>query len=81
MTSPSTPPTPTTTTTIGPRPAPGRTAANELRALRACRQLEGWGIHGATPAYDPAEGGYTGQVAVDPDELLRALNTASEGEW
>ena len=59
----------------------GRTAANELRALHACRQLEDWGIRGAVPAYDPAEGGYTGQVAVDPYELLYALNTADEGEW
>ncbi len=72
-----TPSTPTTT----PRPANGRTAANELRALHACRQLEGWGIRGATPAYDPAEGGYTGQIAVDPDELIFALNAADEGEW
>ena len=44
-------------------PATYRTAANELRALQACRQLEDWGIREATPAYDPAEGGYTGQVA------------------
>jgi hypothetical protein len=76
-----TPSPPTTTPTITPRPATGRTAANELRALHACRQLEGWGIHGATPAYDPAEGGYTVHVAVDPDELLFALDTAGEGEW
>jgi hypothetical protein len=67
----------------GPRKAAtaGRTAANKLRALHACRQLEDWGIHGAVPAYDPAQGGYTGQVAVDPVELLYALNAASEGEW
>jgi hypothetical protein len=52
-----------------------------LGALHACRQLEEWGIHEATPAYDPATGGNTGQVAVHPDELLCALNTASEGEW
>ncbi len=75
-----TPCTPTTRPTGTPRPANGRTAASELRALQACRQLESWGIHGATPAYDPAEGGYTGQVAVDPDELLFALDTAGEGE-
>jgi hypothetical protein len=73
--------TPTTTPTTAPRPANGRTAANELRALQACRQLESWGIHGATPAYDPTEGGYTGHVAVDPDELLFALKAADEGEW
>ena len=59
----------------------GRHAGNELRALRACRQLEEWGIHGAAPAYDPAEGGYTGMVAVDPDELLYALGSASEDKW
>jgi hypothetical protein len=58
-----------------------RAAANELRARHACRQLERWGIRGAEPAYDPEHGGYTGQVAVDPDELLYALNTAAEGEW
>jgi hypothetical protein len=58
-----------------------RTAANELRALHACRQLEEWGIHGATPAYDPAEGGYTGHIAVDPNELLYALDAADECEW
>jgi hypothetical protein len=56
-------------------------AANELRAQQACRQLEDWGIHGATPAYDPAEGGYTGEVAVDPNQLIYALNAASEDEW
>lgn len=67
------------TTTM--RSANGRTAANEIRALHACRQLEEWGIHEATPAYDPATGSYSGHVAVDPDELLSALNTASEGEW
>jgi len=33
------------------------------------------------PAYDPAEGGYTGQVAVYPDELLYALKSADEGQW
>ena len=74
MTTPSTP-------AATARPANGQTAANELRALQACRQLEEWGIHGATPAYDPAEGGYTGQIAVDPDELIFALNAADEGEW
>jgi hypothetical protein len=74
MTMPSTP-----TTTA--RSVNGQSAANEIRALHACRQLEEWGIHEATPAYDPATGGYSGQVAVDPDELLCALNTASEGEW
>jgi hypothetical protein len=63
------------------RPAIGRTAANELRALHACRQLEEWGIHDAVPACEPATGCYSGQVAVDPDELLCALTTASEGEW
>jgi hypothetical protein len=57
------------------------TAANELRARHTCRQLEQWGIHGAVPACDPEQGGYTGQVAVDPDELFYALNTAAEGEW
>ena len=71
----------TATLTSTSRSANGRAAANELRALQACRQLESWGIHGATPAYDPAEGGYSGQVAVDPAELLYALNTADEGEW
>jgi hypothetical protein len=64
----------------GRKPA-DRAAGNELRAMHACRQLEDWGIHGATPAYDPAEGGYTGQVAVDPAELLYALNRADEDEW
>jgi hypothetical protein len=54
-----------------------RCAANELRALQACRRLEEWG---ATPAYDSAEGGYTGDVAVDPDQLLYARNTATEDE-
>jgi hypothetical protein len=56
-----------------------KTAANELRALQACPQLEDWGIYGATPAYDPAEGGYTGDVAVDPDQLVYALNAAKRG--
>jgi hypothetical protein len=59
-------------------PTAGRTAANELRALQACRQLEDWGIHEATPAYDPAEGGYTGHVAVDPDELIYASTAPLE---
>ena len=65
----------------GMRRTPGRTAANELRALHACRQLEDWGIRSAVRAYDSDEGGYTGQVAVDADELHYALKTASEGEW
>jgi hypothetical protein len=62
----------------GRRPAAGpavdKTAANELHALQACRRLEHWGIYGATPPYDPAAGGYTGDVAVDPDQLVYALN-------
>jgi hypothetical protein len=62
------------------RRAVGRCAANELRALRACRRLEEWGIHGATPAYDPAQVGYTGDVAVDPDKHMYANNTATEDE-
>ena len=71
---------PTTPTTTA-RVANGQTASNEIRARHACRQLEEWGIHEATPAYDPATGGYNGRIAVDPDELFNALNTASEDEW
>jgi hypothetical protein len=63
------------------QPSSGRSAANELRALQACRQLEDWGIREAAPAYDPAEGGYTGHVAVDLDELLYALNRPAEVPW
>ena len=59
-----------------------QSAAAELRARQACRYLdEAHGLGSATPAYDPAEGGYTGAVAVDPDELLYALARAAEGEW
>jgi hypothetical protein len=33
------------------------------------------------PVCGPAAGGYTGQVAVQPDEVIFALNAADEGEW
>lgn len=71
----------TTPTSEGSRRPVDRTAANELRARQACRELEQWGIHGAEPAYDPAQAGCSGQVAVDPEELLYGLNAAAEGEW
>ena len=54
-------------------------AGKQLRAYQACRQLETeFGIHGATPAYNAAEGGYTGDITIDPDELLAALADAYE---
>jgi hypothetical protein len=59
-----------------------RRAGDELRALQACRHLEEtYGIRSAVPAYDPADGGYTGAVTIDPNELLYALAVAAEGEW
>jgi hypothetical protein len=59
-----------------------RRAGDEFRALQACRHLEEtYGIRSAVPAYDPAAGGYTGEVTIDPDELLYALAVAAEGEW
>ncbi len=54
-------------------------AGKRLRAYQACRQLETeFGIHGASAAYNAAEGGYTGDISIDPDELLTALAAAYE---
>ena len=46
-------------------------AGNELRAHQACRELET--RYGAVPAYRTADGGYTGEITIDPSELLDAL--------